>query len=150
VAAPIASVPVWVDVVEPIAALLGWFADVEAPVGNDTVPVMFVMFHGPDCVAATVPLTVVVPEIDHVPLCVTAIVVLPISVRRLPEISSEKGLVVPVEYPGALVVTAPCISGPDWPKVAEPCPCIVIPSVVIFPVPLSGIPPVIWTIGSLT
>ena len=96
-AAPIASVPLWPDVVEAIPALLGRFAEVEAPVGSDIVPVTLVMFHVPDCVAATVPLTVVVPEIVHEPLCVTASVALLISVRRLPDVSRDRGLVFPVE-----------------------------------------------------
>jgi hypothetical protein len=97
VAAPIARVPVWVAVVDAIPTLLGWFAEVEAPVGSDIVPVMLVMFHGPDCVAAIVPVTVVVPDIDQGPLCVTAIVALPTSVRRLPDVSRDRGLVFPVE-----------------------------------------------------
>jgi hypothetical protein len=90
-------VPVWVAVVVAIPTLLGWFADVAAPVGSETVPVMFVIFHGPDCVAAIVPVTVVVPDIVHGPLCVTANVALLISVRRLPDRSRDRGLVFPVE-----------------------------------------------------
>ena len=35
-----------------------WFAAVLAPVGRETVPETFVTFHVPDCVAATVPVTV--------------------------------------------------------------------------------------------
>jgi hypothetical protein len=33
--------------------LVGWFADVAAPVGRETVPEMFVMFHVPDWTALT-------------------------------------------------------------------------------------------------
>src|SRR5688572_14248713 len=51
----------------PAVPSAGCFAAVAAPVGRDTVPEMLVMFQVPDCVAATVPVTVTDPEIDTLP-----------------------------------------------------------------------------------
>jgi hypothetical protein len=55
VTAPIIRPPVWPEVVDPWLAFVGWFAEVAAPVGSETVPVMFVIFQVPDCVAGNVP-----------------------------------------------------------------------------------------------
>ena len=43
---------------------------VAAPVGNETVPVTLAMFHVPDCVAATVPSTVIDPALSEIGMAV--------------------------------------------------------------------------------